>query len=227
MVSVHGPAPRYDGLADWYDELNASWAEGNRAPLLDLLGPGTGPCLDLGCGTGLNFPALRASGRTVVGLDHSADQLRLAGRRRADGEGLVRGDAAALPFADGSFASVVTLWVSTDMDDFARVLGEAARVLRPGGTLVYYGVHPCFTGPHSEDRPDGGRVIHPTYRVSGEHQPAPWWREDGIRRRVGMWHLPLGELLTAFIAAGLAITRVVEPRNDPVPRALALRADKP
>ncbi|WP_223168075.1 class I SAM-dependent methyltransferase [Nonomuraea sp. SYSU D8015] len=94
--------PRYDGLADWYDELNAAWAQDNRAPLLDLLGPGTGLCLDLGCGTGQNLETLRATGRRVVGLDYSSDQLRLANDRRVRGEALIRGDAAALPFADGS-----------------------------------------------------------------------------------------------------------------------------
>jgi SAM-dependent methyltransferase len=47
----------------------------------DLLGPGNGMCLDLGCGTGLCFDALAATGRTVVGLDRSADQLRIARRR--------------------------------------------------------------------------------------------------------------------------------------------------
>ncbi|MEV0387795.1 class I SAM-dependent methyltransferase [Nonomuraea sp. NPDC050643] len=218
------PEPRYDGHADWYDEVNAPWAEGHHATLLDLLGPGTGLCLDLGCGTGQNFPALRATGRTVVGLDYSADQLRLARTRRDGGEGLVRGDGAALPFADATFASVVTLWISTDVDDFTAVIREAARVLRPGGTLLFYGAHPCFTGPHVEDRPDRARVVHPTYRTSGWHQEAPWWRENGIRRRLGMRHVPLAELLGAFLEAGLVIARVLEPSAEPVPRALAVSA---
>ncbi|SEH01382.1 hypothetical protein SAMN05444920_12086 [Nonomuraea solani] len=119
---------------------------------------------------------------------------------------------------------MVTFWLSTDVDDFTAVVSEAARVLRPGGTLVYYGAHPCFTGPHSEDLPDGGRVIHPTYRTSGWHRAAPWWRENGIRRRLGMRHMPLSELLGAFLAAGLVITDVLEPSSDPVPRTLAIRA---
>jgi len=65
---------RYDGLAEWYDELNAGAADDNREPLLDLLGVGDGLCLDLGCGTGQNLQTLRTTGRTVVGLEYSADQ---------------------------------------------------------------------------------------------------------------------------------------------------------
>ena len=227
MTPVQEKIPRYDGLADWYDQLNAAAAEANRDPLLDLLGEAGGLCLDLGCGTGQNLQALRVGARTVIGLDYSADQLRLARGRTAPGEALVQADAAALPFADAAFSTVAALWLSTDVDDFAAVLREASRVLRPGGALMYYGAHPCFHGPHVEGREDGGRIAHPTYRRLGWHPPAPWWRTGGIRDRLGMHHIPLAELLNAFTEAGLRITRAVEPRNDPVPWILGLRAEKP
>ncbi|WP_433002391.1 methyltransferase domain-containing protein [Kribbella sp. CA-294648] len=217
---------RYDGLADWYDEHNAAAADSNREPLLDLLGPGDGMCLDLGCGTGQNLQTLRSTGRTVVGLEYSADQLRLAQQRAAPGEALIQADAAVLPFADAVFSTVAALWLSTDVDDFAAVLAEAARVLRPGGVVVFYGAHPCFNGPHTEVRADDGRIVHPTYRTVGWHPPAPWWGEGGIRQRLGMRHLPLADLLNSFTKAGLMITRTVEPRSDPVPWVLALRAEK-
>jgi SAM-dependent methyltransferase len=213
---------RYDGLADWYDDYNGPAAEQHGTELLRLLGPGTGPCLDLGCGTGLYFAAIRASGRIPVGLDRSADQLRLA---RSRDPRVVQADAAALPFADGAFPTVTALWVSTDVDDFAGVLTGAARVLRPGGLLVFYGVHPCFNGPCIENREDGGRVVHPNYRAAGWHTDAPWWGEN-IRRRVGMRHLPLAELLNAFAHAGLVIDHVAEPGAQAVPYVLAVRAVK-
>ena len=79
---------------------------------------------------------------------------------------------------------------------------------------------------HTEGRVDGGRVVHPTYRTVGWHPPAPWWGEGGIRHRLGMRHLPLADLLNSFTAAGLTITRTVEPRTDPVPWVLALRSEK-
>jgi SAM-dependent methyltransferase len=215
---------RYDGHADWYDTFNGPMAETNRAELARLLGGGAGLCLDLGCGTGLYFDVIRATGRTVVGLDRSADQLRIAQGRAGT---LVQADAAALPFADGVFSTVVALWVSTDVDDFAAVLNEAARVVQPGGSLVFYGVHPCFNGPCIEDRDDGARIVHPTYRSAGWHEAAPWWRPNGLRSRLGMRHVPLSDLFNAVFAAGLTISGVFEPRDEPLPYVLALRAHRP
>lgn len=75
---------RYNGLADWYDARFVIGAPRHQPGLPELLGPGSGPCLDLGCGTGRNFDTIRDSGRTVVGVDRSSDQLRLA-RTRTDG----------------------------------------------------------------------------------------------------------------------------------------------
>ncbi len=58
---------RYDGHADWYEDWNQPHAERYAAEVLELLGPGDGLCLDLGCGGGHYFGALAATGRTVVG----------------------------------------------------------------------------------------------------------------------------------------------------------------
>jgi SAM-dependent methyltransferase len=191
--------------------------------VLELLGRGEGLCLDLGCGTGLYFDALAATGRTVVGLDHSADQLQIARHRSAR---LVRANAATLPFADATFPTVAALWVSTDVDDFAAVMAEAARVLAAGGLLAFYGVHPCFNGPHSQLMDDGGILAHPSYRLAGWHEDAPWWGGN-IRSRVGMRHHPLPELFNAFRDSGLVIEQVAEPGDKPVPVILAVRARKP
>jgi SAM-dependent methyltransferase len=214
---------RYDGHASWYDSWNKPHAERNASDVLELLGPGDELCLDIGCGGGLYFSTLAAAGRTVVGLDRSADQLSIArGRSRQ----VVQGDAAALPFADGTFPTVTTMWVSTDVDDFGAVLAEAARVLTPDGLLAFFGAHPCFNGPHTQWMDDGGILAHPVYRLAGWHQEAPWWGPY-VRKRVGMRHHPLAELLNAFIGAGLVLEHVAELGDRPVPVSLAIRARKP
>lgn len=213
---------RYDGTADWYDAMLTS-SEHPRT-LAELLGPGAGLCLDLGCGTGQYLSAIRATGRTPIGMDLSTDQLRLA---QARGKLLVRADGARIPFRDGVFQTVVAAWISSDVDDFAGVVVEAARVLAPGGVFVFYGVHPCFNGPCVENRDDGARIVYPTYRAAERHLTAPWWGVDGIRHRVGgMQHRPLAVLINDILGAGLMLTTVIEPGDEPIPSALAIVANK-
>jgi len=214
---------RYDGHADWYDAWNQPHVDRNSAEIVRLLGPGHGLCLDLGCGGGSYLDALAATGRAVVGLDRSADQLRYARLRSAT---VVQGDGSALPFAGGSIGAVAAIWISTDVDDFTAVLAEAARVLIPGGLVVFYGAHPCFNGPHIEWLDDGGVRAHPSYRQTGWHQESPWWGIY-VRRRVGMRHHPLAELLTGFISAGLVVEHIAEQGDRAIPTILAIRARKP
>lgn len=216
---------RYDGQADWYESINRDAADGNLDPLRDLLGDGSGHCLDLGCGTGAYAELIKDTGRVPIGLDLSGDQLRHAGphyERR-----VVLGDAQRLPFADATFETVLAAWISTDVDDYGQVLREIARVLVPGGALISYGVHPCFNGPHVEGD-ETRRIVHPAYRRSGWHTSAPWWGEGGIRSRFGMRHLTLAEFWNAMITSGLTVDRVIEPdRGDGVPNVLGLRAHRP
>ena len=96
---------------------------------------------------------------------------------------------------------------------------------RAPGLLVFYGAHPCFNGPHTQWMDDGGMRAHPTYRLAGWHQEAPWWGEY-VRRRVGMRHHPLADLLNAFIDSGLVIEHITELGERPVPTILGIRACK-
>jgi SAM-dependent methyltransferase len=148
----------YDAIADWYETtLVPSWRADplEFGPMLrDLLGPGTGPCLELGCGTGAHAERIRQLGRTPLGVDVSAGMLRHAAARLP----VVRSDATALPIATGALPAVVAIMVHTDMPEYPAVLREAARVLAPGGAFVHLGVHPCFCGGFA-DRTDARAVV--------------------------------------------------------------------
>ena len=217
--------PRYDGLAEWYDSFvrEAGLARVALGSLERLLRRGSGRCLDLGCGTGVAFATIAGLGWSVVGVDVSADQLAVA-KQHADevGAELVHADAGRLPFPDASFDAVVSLLTHTDFDDSPAVFREAARVLRPGGSFVYVGVHPCFVSPTIERAPDGPHLLHPGYRRRG------WWEDarGPVRERVGVNHLPLADFFNAILDAGLRLVRVEEPGEDDYPFLLAVSATR-
>lgn len=107
----------------------------DEARLLDVL-PTASRVLDVGCGAGRVLRELASRGHRVVGADVSAEMLARAAGLDA---GLVRCDAAALPFADASFDAVVSWKVSCYVPSrAARIafLDELARVLRPGGPVL-------------------------------------------------------------------------------------------
>ncbi|MFJ8578364.1 class I SAM-dependent methyltransferase [Micromonospora sp. NPDC093277] len=107
------------------------------------LRPG-GVVLDVGCGTGRAFPALRdAVGPhgTVLGVDLTP-QMLTAARDRAHryGTTLVLADARQLPFADATADAVFAAGLITHLPDPDAGLTELARIARPGGRLVLF--HP-------------------------------------------------------------------------------------
>ena len=92
-----------------------------------LLAEGSTPVLDIGCGEGELARHLPRD--AWVGLDSSPAMLARAPSPN------VLGDATALPFPDGSFASAALLYVLYHMADPAVALAEAHRVLIPGGLI--------------------------------------------------------------------------------------------
>lgn len=95
--------------------------------------------LDIGCGAGFLSNRLATRGWDVVGLDASEGSLAVAARR--DNTRSVRyelGDARQLPFRDESFDVACAMDFLEHVDDPARVIAEASRVLRPGGLFFFH-----------------------------------------------------------------------------------------
>jgi ubiquinone/menaquinone biosynthesis C-methylase UbiE len=92
--------------------------------------------LDVGCGTGNYAAALTdATACRISGIEPSARMLERA-RDAAPWQSLVQGSAEYLPFPDSSFDVVMSTDVIHHVQDRPSYFREAARVLRPGGTIV-------------------------------------------------------------------------------------------
>ena len=161
----------YDALAKRYD----FWTDIVFARLLgtdklrehtvDLLGDIQGlTVLDIGCGTGRNFPYLvpRVGPRgKIVGVDYSEGMLEQArGRARkhdADNIQLIQGDAATLDGVPEPVDAVISIWCLGIVHDLDSALHRAIDVLRPGGRLAIM--------DFGQARPDSGplRWLYPIY----------------------------------------------------------------
>lgn len=95
--------------------------------------------LDVATGTGAQARAFGAAGATVVGLDLSPRMLAIARRKnQAPNVTFVEGDATALPAPDASFDGACISFALHEMPAIirARVIGELARVVHRGGTVI-------------------------------------------------------------------------------------------
>jgi ubiquinone/menaquinone biosynthesis C-methylase UbiE len=116
--------------------------------LIDSVG-GSGRLLDIGCGSGqLLIRFARSAPGDYVGLDYWGDDweysqaqcVRNAELEGVEGVQFVRGSASQLPFADGDFVRVVSCMTFHEVGDVAdktRSVGEALRVLAPGGAFAF------------------------------------------------------------------------------------------
>lgn len=138
--------------------------------------------LDLACGTGNTAIPLARRGAVVTGADIATNLLEQA-RERAASEGLAitfdEGDAEQLPYPDGSFDAVVSMFGAMFAPRPEVVVSELARVLKPGGLLAMGNWHPAgFAGQ--------------MFKVTSRHAPPPpgvpppvlWGDEATVRARL-------------------------------------------
>jgi demethylmenaquinone methyltransferase/2-methoxy-6-polyprenyl-1,4-benzoquinol methylase len=132
----------FSTIADRYDLITVLLSYGRdrrwKQRLIADAALRPGECvLDLATGTGdLAFLAAGRDAR-VVGLDITARMVELAAEKSPpQGPRFLVGDMMALPFPDRSFDVITTGYGLRNVPDLAGAIGEAARVLRPGGRLL-------------------------------------------------------------------------------------------
>jgi len=105
-----------------------------------VVGGAGGTTLELGVGTGLNFPYYGRVAR-LVAIDPDPTMLRLA-RQRADrapvAPALIRGMGEMLPFRTGAFDTVISTLVFASIRDPYAAAAEVRRVLKPDGRLRFF-----------------------------------------------------------------------------------------
>jgi ubiquinone/menaquinone biosynthesis C-methylase UbiE len=181
------PSVSFERIADDYDRTRGGEPRGERyAMVLETLLDRSSPVLEVGIGTGLVALGLARKGFRVLGLDIAPAMARRAVERV--GPRVAVGDARRMPFRDASVAQACSVWVLHVVGDVPAVLGEVARVLRPGGR---YAVAPGLANAPEDEV---GRRVQLLER---ELDPE-WRRDDSVAR--------LAELAPA---AGLRVAELV------------------
>jgi ubiquinone/menaquinone biosynthesis C-methylase UbiE len=172
--------------------------------------------LDVGCGDGqIARLARRIGAEVVAGVDPTWNQISVAAVR-GGGPSYARADAAALPFADGCFDTVVACLVFEHIRRVDDAIAEVARVLQAGGAFLFFLNHPLLQTPDSGWIDD--QVLDP---------PEQYWRigpylvEDESVEEVekGVFipfiHRPLSRYVNALVDNGLHLVRMEEPAPPP------------
>jgi SAM-dependent methyltransferase len=163
--------------------------------------------VELGCGTGYVSAWLARRGASPVGLDNSSGQLATARTFQAEFDlrfPLVHGDAERPPFRDASFDLAISEYGAAIWCDPYAWIPEAARILRPGGRLVFLGHSylSMLTFPDS-DEPATETLQRDHF---GMHR-FTWPGEDGVE-----FALPHGDMIRLLRRSGFQVEDLVEIR---------------
>jgi ubiquinone/menaquinone biosynthesis C-methylase UbiE len=152
----------------------------------DLLSTARGDVLEIGGGTGANIAAYPTHLSSLTITDPEPGMVKRL-RRRAEASGrevtVLRAPAEDLPFSDDSFDTVVSTLVLCGVSDQQRVLRQIARVLRPGGQLLFveHVRSELRVQPAHRQLDARGGVQHRAPRAA-HHAPRTGFRRAGRRR---------------------------------------------
>ena len=166
--------------------------------------------IELGCGTAYISAWLARMGANPVGIDNSPKQLETA---RAMQERfdlhfpLHLGNAEDLPFPNASFDLGISEYGASIWCDPYKWIPEAARVLRPGGQLIFLVngvlVPLCSSPDDAGDTPVGTQLRRPLfgmYRIEVSY-------DDAVD-----FHLPHGQMIRVLRDSGFEIEQLIEPQ---------------
>ncbi len=162
--------------------------------------------IELGCGTGYVSAWLARRGARPVGIDNSEAQLETAKRfQREFGLEfpLLHGNAEQVPFPDQSFDLAISEYGASIWCDPYRWIPEAARLLRPGGRLIFL-VNAGLLAlcmPDEEGAAASDRLLRPYF---GMHR-LEWADDESVE-----FHLPHGEMIKLLRRAGFEVEELIE-----------------
>jgi SAM-dependent methyltransferase len=164
--------------------------------------------VELGCGTGYVSAWLARRGARPVGVDVSAAQLATA-RALQERFGLrfpvLRASAEQPPLADGAFDLAISEYGASIWCDPYAWIPEAARLLRPGGRLIFLvnSVQLMLSVPDEDGLPATERLLRPFF---GMHR-FEWPDDDSVE-----FHLGHGDMIRLLRGCGLEVEDLIEIR---------------
>jgi SAM-dependent methyltransferase len=162
--------------------------------------------IELGCGTAYVSAWLARRGASVTAIDNSQEQLATASCLQQEFGlefPLLHGNAEEVPLPDGSFDFAISEYGASIWCDPYRWIPEAARLLRPGGRLVFLvnSTLLMLCAPDEENVPAGAELLRPYF---GMHR-FEWPDDDSVE-----FHLPHGELIRLLRERGFEVEELIE-----------------
>ena len=167
--------------------------------------------IELGCGTGYVSAWMHRRGARVVAIDNSQAQLATAQRLAAEhGADItwVHGNAETVDWPDHSFDFAVSEYGAAIWCEPRAWLTEAARLLRPGGRLVFLGNSPIASICIPSNGAQVDRTLHRSYFELGTFD----WRHVEIEPGGIEFNLPLSGWFALFSELGFVVDDYREPR---------------